>query len=523
MKIMFKRYVYNEGLTSLTGSNGQYLINIMGQIKDKFGNDVQTSLDKEGHLTVNVCGWDGIKEYRVIDLVAIQFKSLKIPVSDYSKIIAFVIDGNKFNIHAENIGYRFLNGKLEVVGHPGFYYVPGITSVGIDIHGKLLYIKTGKIVSWYVTKPCVASNSKGGYYTTNVLYSTNTPAAISRHRALCLVFKEYPDNVDKLTVNHKDGVPGNDELDNLEWATRGQNNLHAYINDLKTQHKRVLVRDVLTGIVDEYYSISECSRVLGYATDETIRQRLYSSKFCQVFEDGKQFKLKEDDREWIIPSDPVKAINNARIATPIKSLNCVSGVVEVHESIAIASLKTGVNNATIAYRLAKKDSSLLFGYQFKLLSDKSPWLTFTEQELIESLKPSNFSVVCKNHFTDEEIKFDSVSQASVYLNNSSLSAILRGGKQPLLSNGWQVKYSKEDWDVYDNVEEEIYRRTSDIAAKNETTGEVIIAESARQMGFLLNLDSKEIRKAAFTRGNKIYHGYRFRLGVSNDPWPETTL
>jgi hypothetical protein len=37
---MFKRYVFVEGLTSLFGSDGSCLINILGQVKDKMGNDL---------------------------------------------------------------------------------------------------------------------------------------------------------------------------------------------------------------------------------------------------------------------------------------------------------------------------------------------------------------------------------------------------------------------------------------------------------------------------------------------------
>src|SRR5690606_38039399 len=106
---------------------------------------------------------------------------------------------------------------------------------------------------------------------TNVPFCHGLYVNISRHRALCLVFKNYPDDCDKMVVNHINGVPGDDRLDNLEWISRGENNIHAYKNFLKDQNKAVLVRNVLTGEVKEYYSIAETARVLGYPTDETIR------------------------------------------------------------------------------------------------------------------------------------------------------------------------------------------------------------------------------------------------------------
>ena len=69
---MFIRYVFTEGFTNLLWSNGKYLINVSGQIKDIEGNDVDYHRDDEGHLTVHCSGWESERssaEYSV-DLCA---------------------------------------------------------------------------------------------------------------------------------------------------------------------------------------------------------------------------------------------------------------------------------------------------------------------------------------------------------------------------------------------------------------------------------------------------------------------
>lgn len=520
---MFKRYTYVEGLTNLIDNNEGVLINILGQVKDKYGNDLMTMRDAQDHKTVNVQSWDGKRNYRVIDLVALQFKSLMIPKDKYGKVIAFVIDGNKENTHAENIGYRFEGGKLEVGDQPGFYYIPGFTAYAISINGILFSNRTKKIINWYKTKPQIKKNITGGYSINNVWYGFKTFVALSCHRALCLVFKEYPDNVDKMTVNHKNGVPGDDWLDNLEWATRGENNLHAYVNDLKNQHKRVLVRDVRTGEVIEYYSISECARQLGYPSGATIEFRLNKASFSQVFEDGKQFKLKSDTRGWIIPEDPETAIKEARISVSVHMRNCNSMVENRFIKINDASAISGINRQTIQWRIKKNNLTPLFGYQFKHIDDTSPWTGFTPAELHDSFLPSSFPIDCRNHLTGETISFDSVNLAVPCVGNTHIAAVLRRGEQPLLPNGWQIKFVDQEWEEFEDFEKEIYSRTKDIMARDEITGKIIIADSARSMAQDLLLEPKAMRKAALTRGNKIYHGYRFRLGISSDPWPTTIL
>lgn len=517
---MFKRYTYHEGLTSLIESNGQYFITIKGVVKNHWGETVPARLDQEGYEVVHVLSWDGLRDYRIIDLMTVQFKDIHIPKENYNDIVSFPMDGNKQNVHAKNVGYRFKN-KIEAKEQPGFYHIPAFTRYAISANGELYNTIKNTTVKWHIFPPIPERNIKGGYRTYR--FRLNGAVAIMpRHRAMMLTFKEYPDNCDVLVVNHINGVPGDDRLENLEWLTRGQNNKHAYVTDLKTQHDRVLCRDVITGEVVEYYSISECARALGYPTDETIRQRLITSAFCKVFQDGKQFKYKDDKREWIIPQDPLKAIRDAKEHIEIVSKNCLTSEELPHRSAIDACRRTGVNDSTIIYRLNKDDRSPLYGYQFKYLNDVRPFPSFTKEEYEASLAPKVFKVKARNLLTKEEKDFDSVNIATKTIGNLNIPQVLRRGEQPLLPDGWQLKFENQEWEEIEDFEEEIYKRKKEIMARHEMTGKVIVAESARQMcDAIQEKDYKAIRVAALTRGNKVWHGYRFRLGITDEPWPTT--
>lgn len=514
---MFKRFVFVEGFTSLVNSGGNFSIDIFGTVKNHLGEEVAVTEDVEGHSIVNVVSWDGIRSYRIIDLVAIHFKDLQIPVTNYNDVVAFVIDGNKKNYRAENIGYRFKR-KIELDGLPGFYYIPGFTRMCINKAGEFVNSTKKKLLKWNTMPPDPEKNIKGGYKRASYLMA-GVPVSFSRHRALCLTFKDYPDNVDVLTVNHKNGIPGEDDLDNLEWATRSQNNTHAYVNDLKNQHMRVLSRDVFTGEVVEYYSISECARALGFATDESIRYRLYKTAFSSVFSDGKQFKLKDDKRDWVIPSDPKQAVSDARGKIQVIVRDCKTLEEKTFPSVTSAGAFTGVKGTSIDWRLNRNNKTPLFGFQFKYAEDREAFPNFTPDEHLDSLTPTAFQVECRNLLTGEEREYSSVKQASLGLGNKHIPAQLRDGKQPLLSDGWQVKYKDQAWIEVADFEQEIYKNTKEIVARDEKTGVCIIAASARQLAGILNKDHKALRVAAMTRGRKVYHGYRVRLGVSDDPWP----
>ena len=60
------------------------------------------------------------------------------------------------------------------------------------------------------------------------------------HRLIAYVFLPNPD--DKPQINHIDGDPKNNRLDNLEWATNSENGKHAYKIGLRKPLPHVLAR-----------------------------------------------------------------------------------------------------------------------------------------------------------------------------------------------------------------------------------------------------------------------------------------
>lgn len=519
---MFKRVVGNEGLTTLHGSNGLFLINPKGVIKDRDGESIPVSSDNDGNQIVYCTAWNGKRVYRVIDLVAIQYKGLYIPEEDYGAIVAFVIDGDKSNTNAENIGYRFKDGLLESKVYPGYYYVPAFTSVVLNREGEAVRHLTGKKVLWSHSKEFRERNIRGGYYLANVNTGNGKFFNVGRHRMLCLTFKPYPDNVDKMVTNHIDGVPGNDSLDNLEWATYSRNISHAYENNLRSDNDPVLVRNVLTGEVKEYFSLAECARRIGQSSHATIFYRLYTSKFGDVFGDGTQVKLKSDTRDWVIPADPDKAIELAKLKIPCISRNCLTGEEKRFDSII--DMVRDIPNANLGafyYRLTHRVKTPYLGFQVKFEDDEISFASFTEKELELSFVPNSFGVDARNLVTGEQITFSSVRRACERFNKWSLKEHVSKGKQVVLESGWQLKLACQDWEHVENVDEYLYRLRKNVSALNIRTGEITIAATVIKLSEHLRLNPDEVKDAAYTRGAKIYNGFRFRLGVSTEPWPNT--
>ena len=81
------------------------------------------------------------------------------------------------------------------------------------------------------------------------------------HRLVALAFIENPD--EKPYVNHKDGNKANNSVDNLEWCTSRENQVHAFATGLKQPTRRRAV--VASNSIEEKHfpSLTACASYLG--------------------------------------------------------------------------------------------------------------------------------------------------------------------------------------------------------------------------------------------------------------------
>jgi hypothetical protein len=93
-----------------------------------------------------------------------------------------------------------------------FYVIPTHKDYEISLDGIVRNKKTNRILKH--------SMSDTGYYTVYV-----DKANKLLHRLIAETFIPNPDNLP--CVNHKDGNKLNNNIDNLEWCTQKENNIHA--------------------------------------------------------------------------------------------------------------------------------------------------------------------------------------------------------------------------------------------------------------------------------------------------------
>ena len=79
-------------------------------------------------------------------------------------------------------------------------------------------------------KNLIPQKNKKGYYQI-LLYKNKKPYTKKIHRIVAKAFIPNPDNLPQ--VNHIDGNKINNCMNNLEWCTNSENQIHAYKNGLE--------------------------------------------------------------------------------------------------------------------------------------------------------------------------------------------------------------------------------------------------------------------------------------------------
>ena len=102
-----------------------------------------------------------------------------------------------------------------------------------------------------------------GHLTVALCKGKGKPKSMYVHRLVALAFLENPEL--KRVVNHKNGNPKDNQLDNLEWATHSENNTHAYRSNGRRAPSELKVAAVNDDgeIVMSFRSGAEAAKVLG--------------------------------------------------------------------------------------------------------------------------------------------------------------------------------------------------------------------------------------------------------------------
>lgn len=333
--------------------------------------------------------------------------------------------------------------------------IQDFTNYHISTFGNIKNIITNKFL-----KPC----NKAGYYHVSLVNSTSRKS-FKIHRLVAIAFISNPEN--KPEVNHKDKNKLNNHINNLEWTTRAENNLHRCKNlEIKTNKNKSLNRiDKETNIIiQSYNSIEEAAL---WAFENNLTKNIHNGRnsigncICGLSDSSYGFKWKliqtkhldneiwkqihienTNDKKYFVSNlgrfknsrgrimDNYKLNDNGYIRIVICNKTYI-----LHRLIALVFIDNPENKSQVNH---------IDGNKINNAVNNLEWVTCQENQI------HKHKTGLGNNFTRKIIQYTldnifikehkSISSASKYTNisKSSISGVLRGKRKT--SGGFIWKY-----------------------------------------------------------------------------------
>jgi len=311
--------------------------------------------------------------------------------------------------------------------HIGFYIIPGISDVIINLNGVVISLYSNNIINHHNDKKGYPFITvwRGGDYKNNIYYKI--------HRLLALTFIGRPfRHIDKpfnvLEVNHIDGNVGNYTLSNLEWVTHKENMQHAVLNGLTNNTIAVLAKNIINGETKRYQSTGLCS--LGFDIPQsTLSLHLLSKRAGTLTKNWHVFKV-DNDSPW--PEIPKHlCVESSFLLTPYwVAVNIDTNETTNGPSLIEVCNKLGFNRAAVSqhrYRCGNHTpyNGWVFSENYRLLNEN-----IKEYDNYTHGKRNTLNVCVTDTITGKTETFNSLALAIKYMNASEwkLKELLRGEK-----------------------------------------------------------------------------------------------
>jgi hypothetical protein len=318
--------------------NPQYLISLTGSIFDTRTN---SEVSHAGVFEASIA--DTVSSYDVLWLARLSHYEVCLSQQLRNRIfdITFVPVA-RFPIRSNSAVVMVFKSPIHITDD--FRIIPNFTRYAIARCGKIFDTILNKVrtVS-YIT-------SDAHYPSVNNIWNPDKLAykhAMPVHRLLAYAWVENSDWSNKTVVNHIDCDKRNYNIDNLEWITQRQNNIHAVNANCVNSNIKCIVRDYLTDTTTEYSSISQMREHLKlHGVD---RNRILSRQYGALYKDRYEIRLENDTRPWMdsVCCDLTDNVRRAQVEGPYTVLDLRSMTRVQYTTTRSVASAIGVTASTV--------------------------------------------------------------------------------------------------------------------------------------------------------------------------------
>ena len=247
--------------------------------------------------------------------------------------------------------------------YTGYYEIPGYSNYVVTPKGVVMDKLHNNII--------VGSTNVHGYHLFQLISDSGKSRQISRHRMLCLVFKNEGINYDFMHVGHNNHTPGDDWLDNLDWVTPSENSKHAAIHGRNPVPVKVQTKCLVTGNIKTYESFIACGRDNDLNRDMVIYR--VKSGPSRMFNDKKQYRYYSDS-PWPIINNIDKELMRNDCTKPVACYNLQTDEEFIFDKVSDMAKFLNLAVSTMSVWLSyNKMHVMKGGWLVKHLTDDTLW------------------------------------------------------------------------------------------------------------------------------------------------------
>lgn len=459
----------------------EYRINLDGQVFDRSGNMVSLP-ENGGKVTLTL-----FDEVKVVDLKWLALFAWY--ECDVIRNLSKHIDKISF-CDLDNTYLRVRCEKLMTFSEPiyycdGFRYIPNYPRYAIDVNGNLLDTKT----NCFVTD---LKRDDKGYITCYIrVPDRNSNRTVKFHRLVALAWVSNTCFLYRTLVNHKDGSKVNNDIQNLEWCNTLENVNHALETGLNNTSIAVKVREVYTGEITTYPSVSSMNKALTMGVGNSVTS--FTTKLPGYLW-AKRFEIKtlDDNTPWYYETVDIS------YSTPGKSIYTIT----VFNSNTGKTRKFNrVKQVSDVYRIPYRFETIdKFVVRFKEL------IPCCDIWYVKNSISGPYYV--HDSLTSSLNTFNSLKDVSEFTGRTKaeLQVDLSRGLKYIYAKRWKILLDSCNFNADDYIDKP--KQAKSIQVINVKSGEIVLADSIKDASRKTNINEKTIRYNLDS--GKESKGYLFR-------------